>query len=116
MNYALHESLRLALEEGLENRWERHRRVHDRLKAGLAEMGITYLTDPAVGLPQLNAVYIPEGVDDKAVRGSLLKDEGIELGGGLGPLAGKIWRIGLMGYSASDEKVDRVLNALRTRL
>jgi alanine-glyoxylate transaminase/serine-glyoxylate transaminase/serine-pyruvate transaminase len=116
MNYALHESLRLALEEGLENRWERHRRVHDRLRTGLAEMGITYLTDPAVGLPQLNAVYIPEGVDDKAVRGSLLKDDGIELGGGLGPLAGKIWRIGLMGYSASDEKVDRVLSALRTRL
>ena len=116
MNYALHEALRLVLDEGLEARFDRHRRAHERLKDGLAEMGVTYLTDPAVGLHQLNAVNIPEGVDDKAVRSALLKDEGIEIGGGLGPLAGQIWRIGLMGYNARPENVDRVLAALRKHL
>jgi alanine-glyoxylate transaminase/serine-glyoxylate transaminase/serine-pyruvate transaminase len=113
MNYALHEALRLVLDEGLDARYARHRAAHERLKAGLQAMGITYLTDPAVGLPQLNAVHVPDGVDDKAVRAALLKRHGIEVGAGLGPLAGKVWRIGLMGHGATDAAVDRVLGALR---
>ncbi len=116
MNYALHEALRLVLEEGLEARFQRHRDAHEALKSGLAEISIGYLTDPAVGLPQLNAVNIPGGVDDKAVRAALLHEHGIEIGGGLGPLAGKVWRIGLMGHGARRENVDRLLTALRERV
>jgi alanine-glyoxylate transaminase/serine-glyoxylate transaminase/serine-pyruvate transaminase len=110
--YALHEALLLLKEEGLENAWERHRRNHEALKAGLEAMGLSYLVKPEARLPQLNSVYIPEGVDDLAVRKSLLLDYNIEIGAGLGPLAGKIWRFGLMGYSSQQENVLLVLSAL----
>ena len=110
--YALHEALLLLKEEGLENAWERHRRNHEALKAGLEAMGLNYLVKPEARLPQLNSVYIPEGVDDLAVRKSLLLDYNIEIGAGLGPLAGKIWRFGLMGYSSQQENVLLVLSAL----
>ncbi|MGL4511988.1 MAG: pyridoxal-phosphate-dependent aminotransferase family protein [Lacipirellulaceae bacterium] len=113
MNYALHEGLRLALEEGLENRFARHRRVHELLKSGLEERGFTYASDPAHSLPMLNLVNVPAGVDDEAgVRRRLLDEHGLEIGGGLGALAGKCWRIGVMGHGARDENVGKILAAL----
>ena len=114
MNYALHESLRLALDEGLENRWARHEANHVRLKNGLAELSLGIASQKGHQLWQLNAVTVPEGADEAGIRKALLNDHGIEIGPGLGPLAGKVWRIGLMGYSSSDENVDRVLAALKT--
>ena len=116
MNYALHESLRLVLDEGLENRWARHEANHVRLKNGLAELGLGIASQEGHQLWQLNAVNVPEGADEAGIRKALLNDHGIEIGPGLGPLAGKVWRIGLMGYSSSDENVDRVLAALKTLL
>ena len=116
MNYALHESLRLVLEEGLENRWARHEANHVRLRKGLAELGLGIASQEGHQLWQLNAVTVPEGVDEAGVRKSLLTDHGIEIGPGLGPLAGKVWRIGLMGHSSSEENVDRVLAALKSLL
>lgn len=113
MNFALHESLRLVLEEGLEERFARHQTVHEKLKAGLVERGFEYASDPENSLPMLNLVKIPESVaDEAAVRGSLLKDHGLEIGGGLGALAGKCWRIGIMGHGAREENVDAILTAL----
>ncbi|MEM9079262.1 MAG: alanine--glyoxylate aminotransferase family protein, partial [Verrucomicrobiota bacterium] len=114
MVYALRESLKIVLEEGLEARFERHRLMHERLKAGLAEMGISYIPDPS--LHTLNCIGIPEGADDVAVRGALLQDYSIEIGAGLGPFAGKAWRIGLMGHSATQANVDLLLAALRELL
>ena len=116
MNYALHESLRLVLEEGLENRWARHEANHVRLRKGLAELGLGIASQEGHQLWQLNAVTVPEGVDEAGVRKSLLTDHGIEIGPGLGPLAGKVWRIGLMGHSSSEGNVDRVLAALKSQL
>ena len=116
MNYALHEALRLVLEEGLENRWARHEANHILLRAGLAEMGLGIASQEGHQLWQLNAVTIPEGTDEAAVRAALLNDHGIEVGPGLGPLAGKVWRIGLMGHSSSEENVNRVLAALKELL
>lgn len=116
MNYALHEALRLVLEEGLENRWARHEANHNLLRAGLAEMGLGIASQEGHQLWQLNAVSIPEGTDEAAVRAALLSNHGIEVGPGLGPLAGKVWRIGLMGHSSSKENVNRVLAALRELL
>ena len=116
MNYALHEALRLVLEEGLENRWARHEANHNLLRAGLAEMGLGIASQEGHQLWQLNAVSIPEGTDEAAVRAALLNDHGIEVGPGLGPLAGKVWRIGLMGHSSSKENVNRVLAALKELL
>ena len=116
MNYALHESLRLVLEEGLEERWKRHEENHNRLRAGLAELGLSITSQEGHQLWQLNAVSIPDGVDEAAVRKALLLDHGIEIGPGLGPLAGKVWRIGLMGHSSSESHVDRVLAALKELL
>ena len=110
--YALHESLRMVHEEGLENAWERHRRNHEALKAGLEAMGLSFVVDEAHRLPQLNAVSIPEGVDDAAVRARLLEEHHLEIGAGLGDLAGKVWRIGLMGYSSRIENVTQCLGAL----
>ncbi|BAM05227.1 pyridoxal-phosphate-dependent aminotransferase family protein [Phycisphaera mikurensis] len=113
MNFALHEALRLVLEEGLEVRYARHRRVHERLKAGLETRGFRYASDPEWTLPMLNLVSIPDRVDDEAaVRKRLLLDHHLEIGGGLGALAGKCWRIGLMGHGATDEAVDRILAGL----
>jgi alanine-glyoxylate transaminase/serine-glyoxylate transaminase/serine-pyruvate transaminase len=116
MNYALHEALRLVLEEGLENRWARHESNHNLLRTGLAELGLGIASQEGHQLWQLNAVTIPEGVDEAAVRAALLNDHGIEVGPGLGPLAGKVWRIGLMGHSSSKENVDLVLAALKKLL
>jgi alanine-glyoxylate transaminase/serine-glyoxylate transaminase/serine-pyruvate transaminase len=116
MNYALHEALRLVLEEGLENRWARHEANHNLLRTGLAELGLGIASQEGHQLWQLNAVTIPEDVDEAAVRAALLNDHGIEVGPGLGPLAGKVWRIGLMGHSSSKENVDLVLAALKELL
>ena len=110
--YALHESLRMVHEEGLENAWGRHQRNHEALKAGLEAMGLSFVVDAAHRLPQLNAVSIPEGVDDAGVRTRLLEEHHLEIGAGLGELAGKVWRIGLMGYSSRIENVTQCLGAL----
>jgi len=112
MNYALHEALRLVLEEGLEERFARHERNSARLKEGLAELGLEIASQPGHSLWQLNSVAVPEGVDEAGMRARLLKDFGIEIGAGLGPLKGKVWRIGLMGESSSADNVEIVLNAL----
>ena len=116
MNYALHEALRIVLEEGLQACWQRHRRYHLALKDGLEEMGLTYLADPDHLLPMLNAVAVPEGVDDAEVRNRLLREYCIDIGGGLGEFKGKAWRIGLMGQSATQRHVDVLLSALKTIL
>ena len=110
--YALHEALRLIQEEGLEERFARHQKCGDLLKAGLTDLGLELFGDPANHLPMLTCVMIPEGVDDASVRGRLLKDYGIEIVGGFGPLKGKAWRIGLMGYSCSERNVHYLLTAL----
>jgi alanine-glyoxylate transaminase / serine-glyoxylate transaminase / serine-pyruvate transaminase len=112
MNYALREALRLVCEEGLENRWARHLRNHKALKAGLAALGLEYASDPKHSLPQLNAVKIPAGVEDMPVWKKLLTDFGIEIGGGLGDLKGKAWRVGLMGHASRAENVLTFLAAL----
>jgi alanine-glyoxylate transaminase/serine-glyoxylate transaminase/serine-pyruvate transaminase len=112
MVYALREALRLVLEEGLEPRWARHRRHSAALMAGLAALGCAPQAQEGHRLPTLNCVKVPEGVDDGAVRRSLLQDHSIEIGGGLGPLAGKVWRIGLMGEGSRQENVLAVLAAL----
>ncbi len=112
MNYALHEALRIALEEGLPARFERHMKNHKALKAGLSAMKIDYSVAEGQQLPMLNSVWIPEGVDDAAVRGRLLNTYGIEIGGGLGPMKGKTWRIGLMGEASRRNNVLLFLAAL----
>ncbi len=112
MNYALHEALRIVLEEGLKPRWERHARHHRALKAGMEAMGIRYLADPDHQLPMLNAVAAPEGVNEGEVRKRLLGEYNIEIGAGLGAFKGKAWRIGLMGESATERHVTAVLTAL----
>ena len=116
MNYALHEALRLILDEGLENRWARHEKNHLRLKAGLDKLGLELTAREGHRLWQLNAVGVPEGVDEAGVRISLLNDHNIEIGPGLGPLKGKVWRVGLMGHSSSEGKVDNFLGALESLL
>ena len=113
MNYGLHEALRLVLEEGLENRWKRHEQNYLALKQGLAELGLEIVSQAGHQLWQLNAIGVPAGADELAVRKQLLTDYNIEIGAGLGPLKGKIWRIGLMGEASKKEKVETVLNALR---
>lgn len=111
--YGLHESLVILEEEGLENSWARHENLHQVLKAGLEDMGIGFVVKEGDRLPQLNAVYIPDGVDDAAVRTTLLNDYNLEIGAGLGALAGKVWRIGLMGHACRQENVDYCLNSLK---
>ena len=110
--FALHEALLLIREEGLENCWARHRRHHVALKAGLESMGLEFLVKEASQLPQMNAVHCPEGVDEAEVRRRLLDEFNLEIGAGLGPLKGKIWRFGLMGYSCRPENVMLCLAAL----
>jgi alanine-glyoxylate transaminase/serine-glyoxylate transaminase/serine-pyruvate transaminase len=112
MVYALREGLRLVLEEGLEARWTRHQRNHIALKAGLEALGLKYTAHPSCQMPQLNAVRIPEGVDDAACRKRLLNEFGIEIGGGLGDFKGKAWRIGIMGQNSRPNCVFQVLAAL----
>ncbi|MFV8816623.1 pyridoxal-phosphate-dependent aminotransferase family protein [Haliea sp. E17] len=114
--YALHESLIMLEEEGLENAWQRHLRNHLGLVAGLEAMGLTMAVAPKYRLPQLNAVNIPAGVDDAAVRAALLNDFSLEIGAGLGALAGKTWRIGLMGHASSERNVITCLTALESVL
>ncbi len=116
MLYALHEALRMLEEEGLAAAHARHRAMHLRLRAGLEAMGLELLVAEAHRLPQLNAVRVPAGVDEALVRRRLLTEHGIEIGAGLGELAGKVWRIGLMGASARPDAVDRVLEALGSEL
>ncbi len=114
--YGLHEALRIVQEEGLENAWARHLKMHIALKAGLEAMGLNLIVDEAHRLPQLNAVSIPEGVDDASVRGRLLNEYNLEIGAGLGALAGKVWRIGLMGHSARAENILLCIGALEAVL
>ena len=115
MNYALREALRLIHEEGLEARWRRHELNHRALVAGVEAMGLRMAVAPAQRLWSLNAVSVPEGVDDARVRAHLLAED-IEIGGGLGPLKGRIWRIGLMGSGSTRENVLLVLDALHRAL
>jgi alanine-glyoxylate transaminase/serine-glyoxylate transaminase/serine-pyruvate transaminase len=112
MNYALREALRIVYEEGLEARWQRHELNHRALVAGIQAMGLQMNVAPEQRLWSLNAVRVPDGVDDAKVRARLLIEDNIEIGGGLGPLKGKIWRIGLMGSGSSRDNVRLVLNAL----
>ena len=112
MNYALYEALRIIEEEGLEPRWARHEHNHQALKAGLAAIGLGIASQESHQLWTLNSIRIPDGVDDAKVRGALLDEFNIEIGGGLGPLKGKTWRIGLMGESSTTANVLLVLSAL----
>ncbi|CAA0119795.1 (S)-ureidoglycine--glyoxylate transaminase [BD1-7 clade bacterium] len=114
--YALHESLVLVKEEGLENAWNRHYQNHLTLKAGLDAIGLDLIVPENERLAQLNAVKIPAGVDDLAVRQQLLADYGLEIGSGLGSLAGKVWRIGLMGHASRKENILLCLAALESTL
>lgn len=114
--YALHEALLMLEEEGLENAWRRHAQHHQALRAGLEAMGIEFIVAEKDRLPQLNAIRIPEGADDAAVRSKLLQDYNLEIGAGLGAFAGKVWRIGLMGSSCTAWHVEYCLNALDTVL
>ena len=116
MNYALREALRLVVEEGLDARFARHRRNHEALVAGLAAMGLTLASEEGHRLPMLNAVAVPEGVDEARVRARLLGEHGIEIGGGLGPMKGRVWRIGLMGESSRQTYVFALLAALEDAL
>ena len=110
--YGLHEALVVLEEEGIENSWQRHQSNHLALRAGIEAMGLSFVVDEAERLPQLNSVSIPDGVDDAAVRSRLLNDYSLEIGAGLGPMAGKIWRIGLMGFASNSKNVLNCLGAL----
>ena len=114
--YGLHESLVVLQEEGLENSWARHEQNHQALRAGLEAMGMGFVVKEGDRLPQLNAVTIPEGVDDATVRQRLLKEYDLEIGAGLGVLAGKVWRIGLMGHASNSRNVLFCLSALENVL
>jgi alanine-glyoxylate transaminase/serine-glyoxylate transaminase/serine-pyruvate transaminase len=114
--YGLHEALVVLQEEGLENAWARHEQHHQALRAGLEAMGMGFVVKEGDRLPQLNAVTIPEGVDDATVRGRLLKEYQLEIGAGLGALAGKVWRIGLMGHACNARNVLNCLSALENVL
>jgi len=116
MIYALHTALAEVHEEGLTARWARHREVHRALVDRLQSIGLELLPPPADRLASLNAVQVPPGVDEAAVRHALLADHHIEIGAGLGPLAGRIWRIGLMGSGATLQNVDRLVEALSSAL
>ncbi|MEZ9719621.1 pyridoxal-phosphate-dependent aminotransferase family protein [Vibrio cyclitrophicus] len=111
--YALHESLVLLKNEGLDNAWSRHYAMHQELKAGVEALGLKFVVDEESRLPQLNALYFPEGIDESKIRTQLLEEYNLEIGAGLGSLAGKAWRIGLMGYGARKENVALCLKALK---
>lgn len=112
MIYALREALRLIVEEGLENRWQRHLDNAAALRAGVEAMGLSVVANEEIRLPSLTAVYAPPGVDEAQARKYLLEEHNIELSGGLGSLAGKVWRIGLMGHNSARENVFTVLGAI----
>jgi alanine-glyoxylate transaminase / serine-glyoxylate transaminase / serine-pyruvate transaminase len=114
--YGLHEALVVLQEEGLEEVWARHQRNHQALRAGIEAMGLQFVVKEGERLPQLNAITIPKGVEDGAVRTRLLQEYGLEIGAGLGAMAGKIWRIGLMGYGSSARNVLLCLGALEAVL
>ena len=116
MNFGMREALRLLAEEGLEQSWARHRSNAEALWSGLEGLGLVMHAPVELRLPTLTTVRIPEGVDGKAFTQHLLDNHGIEVGGGLGTLAGKIWRIGLMGYNSTPENVNRLLNLFETEL
>ena len=110
--YGLHEALVVLEEEGIENSWQRHHDNHMALRAGIEALGLSFVVNEAERLPQLNSVSIPEGVDDAEVRARLLNCYDLEIGAGLGPMAGKIWRIGLMGHASNQRNVLTCLGAL----
>ena len=110
--YALHEALVILQEEGIENSWARHQKNHDALRSGLEAMGLSFVVPEGQRLPQLNAVSIPDGVDEAAVRSALLNEYNLEIGAGLGAMAGKIWRVGLMGFASNQTNVLFCLGAL----
>ncbi len=110
--YALNQALRILKDEGIENSWGRHQDNHLKLREALDEFGLEFVVEAPYRLPQLNAVKVPEGVDEAAVRTRLLDDFGIEIGAGLGEMAGKIWRIGLMGYGSNQGNIDKLSKAL----
>ncbi len=114
--YALHEALLILKEEGLEAAWRRHASEHRALAAGLEALGLEFVVAPEWRLPQLNAVRVPAGVDEAAVRARLLAEHDLEIGAGLGPLAGKVWRIGLMGHTALRRNVLRCVSGLAAAL
>lgn len=116
MNYALLEALRIVQEEGLDRRSERHRRNHLALAAGVEAMGLKMFVEPQHCLWSLNTIAIPEGIDDVKVRKTLLEEYDLEIGGGLGPLKGKIWRVGLMGYNSNERNVLYFLTVLEQTL
>lgn len=114
--YGLHESLVILAEEGLENAWQRHQYHHNAFAAGIEAMGLGFIVAPEYRLPQLNAVTVPAGIDEAAVRSALLSNYGLEIGSGLGSLAGKVWRIGLMGFACNQKNVLQCLSALESVL
>jgi len=114
--YGLHEALLILREEGLDNAWSRHAANHQTLRQGLEALGLSLLVDEEARLPQLNAVRVPDGVDEAAVRTRLLQEFGLEIGAGLGDLAGKVWRIGLMGYASNPGNVLYCVSALEAVL
>lgn len=114
--YALHESLLILKEEGVECAWERHTQNHQALVVGLEALGLELLVDANIRLPQLNAVKIPEGVEDASIRSALLSEFDLELGAGLGKFAGNAWRIGLMGNGCSQKNVNYCIASLGTTL
>lgn len=116
MLYGLCQALRNILDEGQDEVFARHQAAHGQLVAGLNQLGLSLLVSPESRLPMLNAVTVPDGVDEATIRKALLQKHDIEIGAGLGPLAGKIWRIGLMGHTARSENVERLLNALANEL
>ncbi len=114
--YGLHEALLILEEEGIETAWARHRAHHLALRTGLEALGLRYVVPEAERTPQLNAVGVPEGVDEARVRRRLLEEHRLEIGAGLGALAGKVWRIGLMGHGSRPETIEHCLSALGTVL
>ncbi|MGQ8363786.1 pyridoxal-phosphate-dependent aminotransferase family protein [Glaciecola sp. 1036] len=114
--YALHESLLMLQQETLEVAWQRHMHFHQQLKTGLEDIGLSFAVAEDARLPQLNAINIPDGVDDAAVRQRLLNEFNLEIGAGLGELAGKVWRIGLMGSGCHQKNVDYCVSSLKTVL
>ena len=113
MIYSIYEALRIVHEEGLENRFTRHKQNHEKLRDGLEAMGFEFLVAPEYRLPMLNTVKVPSGFDDAVVRGRLLNEFNIEIGAGLGEFAGKVWRIGLMGESCTQNHINMLLGALK---